>query len=445
MGDYLVGILTSPQSNDNHAPWTSAPQTWENGFKRIHPPQGAHSSKRGAAGPMYLIGDQLRKFRPLTAEHMMWGAFPAAGKGFEERACQNVPVVDRGTNPHLKSAKYTGYGIVLRAGVDTPDEISIFLQQVDKGPNYRWGYANQNGSGDIYYYAGGKSYSGHEREEAGDGHVDDAMFTCNTGVYKNWHFSSVGMNELIRPFYNLGCAQFAEVVPEGGAGAYSWPEYQGRSVMLVGTDYIITHDRILESCGTRFAWNICADDEMPFIHPIRGGEDSINLTVPKSGFVRGSLSTMIKGGGSHVALVTHRADVRILPGKRVRGQPPLPYVHVKTAASDDYVFETDDDVDYTDGKMSFAGKAGVIRHRLNGDTEVSLFHGRQIGSEGVSLAVDNPELGISASWSAPTELSGVFFSRAGGLLTLKAGGGGEAARGRSARCRRLERLQTSAR
>jgi len=135
-----------------------------------------------------------------TAEHMMWGAFPAAGKGFENRPDTEVGPINRGTNPHLTSAKYTGYGIVLRAGVDTPEEISVFLQQVDKGPNYRWGYANQNGSGDIYYYAGGKSYSGHEREEAGDGHVDDAMFTCNTGVYKDWHFSCVGMNELTRPF-----------------------------------------------------------------------------------------------------------------------------------------------------------------------------------------------------------------------------------------------------
>ena len=104
---------------------------------------------------MYELGRQLMHYRPLTAEHLMWGAFPAAGKGFEDRAGLEVEKVNRGTNPHLTSRKYTGYGIVLRAGVDTPDEISVFLQQIDKGPNYRWGYANQNGSGDIYYYAGG--------------------------------------------------------------------------------------------------------------------------------------------------------------------------------------------------------------------------------------------------------------------------------------------------
>ena len=44
-----------------------------------------------------------------------------------------------GTNPHLRSRKYTGYGIVLRSAVDTPAEVSIHLQQIDQGPNYRWG------------------------------------------------------------------------------------------------------------------------------------------------------------------------------------------------------------------------------------------------------------------------------------------------------------------
>jgi len=424
MGDYLVGILTSPQVTNNHTVVSGAPPTWENGYKRLHPPQGAHSSKRGAGGPMYTIGEQLRNYRPLTAEHLMWGAFPAAGKGFEDRNGTEVGTVNRGTNPHLTSAKYTGYGIVLRAGVDTPEEMSVFLQQVDKGPNYRWGYANQNGSGDIYYYAGGKSYSGHEREEAGDGHVDDAMFSSNTGVYKDWHFWCIGMNELTRPFYNLGVAQFAEIVPQTGSGAYAWPEYQSRSVMLVGTDYIVTYDQILDGCGTRFAWNICRDDEMPFIQHIKGGGDPVNLVLPKDGFVRGSLSTMIKGGNSHMALVTHKSDVKIIPNKRVKGLPPLPYVRIATPGSEDLIFQGDSDIQYADTKISFTGRAGVIRQRKNGQTEMSLFHGTHIGAKDVTITVDNPELGISATFTKPTELAGTFFSRTGGMLVLKTPGTG---------------------
>jgi hypothetical protein len=415
MGDYLVGILTSPQS---------ATKKGETGSRRIHPPQGAHSSKRGAPGSMYELGEQLHRYRPLTAEHLMWGGFSAAGKGFEDRPGDRVDGLNHGTNPHLQSAKYTGYGIVLRAGVDTPDEISVFLQQIDKGPNYRWGYANQNGSGNLYYYAGGNSYSGHEREEAGDGHVDDAWLSSNTGVYKDWGFRSIGMNELTQPLYDLGAAQFAELLPESGPGAYSWPEYRSRGVMLVGTDYIIVHDRIREPCGTRFAWNICRDDVMPVIQRLRGSEGTLDLTDPKDGFVRGSLSTMIKGGGSHLALVTHRPDVQVVNERRPRGAVRPPYVRLKTAASDDHVFAADDDVVYQDKGMTFSGRAGLIRQHGNGTTELALFLGTRIGTEKVSLEVDNPELGISATFREPAEISGRCFSRNGGTLKLTAVPGG---------------------
>ena len=409
MGDYLVGILTSPQAKDNHASPSNIAQTWENGFRRLHPPQGAHSGKRGAPGSMYELGRQLMQYRPLTAEHLMWGAHPAAGKGFEDRAGLEVDNVNHGTNPRLTSRKYTGYGFVLRAGVDTPDEISVFLQQIDKGPNYRWGYANQNGSGDIYYYAGGRSFSGHEREEAGDGHVDDAWLSSNTGVYKDWGFRSIGMNELTQPLYDLGSAQFAELLPESGPGAYSWPEYRSRSVMLAGTDYIIVHDRIREPCGTRFAWNISRDDEMPVIQRLRGSEGTINLTDPKDGFTRGSLTTMIKGGASHLALVTHRPDTQVVNERLPRGEARPPYVRLKTAASEDHVFAADDDAIYQDKGMIFSGRAGLIRQHGNGTTELALFLGTRIGTEKVSLEVDNPQLGISATFRDPAAISWPLF------------------------------------
>ena len=419
MGDYLTGILTAPQrtgSNNQTLPG-DAPLTFENGFRRIHPPQGAHSGKRGAGGAMYVMGEQLLRYRPLTAEHMMWGAFPAAGQSFEDRAgIAPAGGINRGTNPHLVSAKYNGYGIVLRAAVDTPGEISVYLQQIDKGPNYRWGYANQNGSGDIYYYAKGKSYSGHEREDAGDGHVDDAMFSCNTGVYKNWHFQCVGMNEVTEPLYNLDCAQFAEILPDHRG--YAWPEYQGRSVMLAGADYILVLDRILDPCGTRFAWNISPEDEMPFIYHIRGGGDPVSLTVARTGFVRGSLSTMIKGGGSHLALVTHRDDVKIVPTRQKKGEPPLPFVHIRVPQGEDYLFDDDQPVHYDANGIRFEGTAGMIRRRIDGTRELGLFHGSQIGDDGLSLAVDNPGLGISAITGTNGEVHGRFFSRAGGKLLL---------------------------
>jgi hypothetical protein len=163
---------------------------------------------------------------------------------------------------------------------------------------------------------------------------------------------------------------------------------------------------------------------MPVIQRLRGSEGTLDLTDPKDGFVRGSLSTMIKGGGSHLALVTHRPDVQVVNERRPRGAVRPPYVRLKTAASDDHVFAADDDVVYQDKGMTFSGRAGLIRQHGNGTTELALFLGTRIGTEKVSLEVDNPELGISATFREPAEISGRCFSRNGGTLKLTAVPGG---------------------
>jgi len=79
----------------------------------------------------------------------MWAARPT-DQDMEATVDQGDPynaiypkVDNKGTNPHLQAAKYTGYGITLRAAVDTPQELSIHLVQIDDGPNYRWGIASE--------------------------------------------------------------------------------------------------------------------------------------------------------------------------------------------------------------------------------------------------------------------------------------------------------------
>lgn len=73
---------------------------------------------------------------------------------------------------------------------------------------------------------------------------------------KNGEFRTIGMNELTAPLYDLGVAQFAELLPATGKDLYSWPEYQSRSILLVGTDYYL----IFDETGTnwraahRFSW-----------------------------------------------------------------------------------------------------------------------------------------------------------------------------------------------
>ena len=435
MGDYLLNTVTAPVTLDADKPeWPAGtPLTIENGFHRIHPPQGAHSSKRGSPGRMRKFGEFMAQYRPLLSEYMLWSAQtpppspdapPAKGK---KKPAAPKPVetqgpVNRGTNPHLASAKYTGYGIVMRAGVDTPDEISVYLQQVDKGPNYRWGYANQNGSGDIYYYAAGKSFSGHGFEDTGDRHGDDAMYTCNTGVYKDHHYHCIGMNELVRPFYNLGVAQFAELVSQDGPGAYCWPEYRSRSTMLVGTDYIVVYDALDGWSGSRFVWTSNGVyDEMPNILYIKGGgENIVDISSRLKGGSRGTMWDVWKGDRSRMMIVSHKKDVVQMPKKRGEKNP---YVHLKTADSEDWVFQNDEwqeeePINYSEAGMTFKGRAGVIRQRTNQMCELALFHGTAIGAKGVTVTVDGADLGVSLAFATPAAIKGACFGRQGGSMIL---------------------------
>lgn len=435
MGDYLLNTLTAPVTLDASKPeWPEGtPLTVENGFHRIHPPQGAHSSKRGNAGRMRAFGELMARYAPLLSEYMIWSAqMPPPSEdpkakdkknnkaGSEKIEVKSNASVNRGTNPHLKSAKYTGYGIVMRAGVDTPDEIAVFLQQIDKGPNYRWGYPNQNGSGDIYYYAGGKSFSGHGFEDTGDRHGDDALYTCNTGVYKDHHYHCIGMNCLVRPFYNLDVAQFAELVSEEGPGAYSWPEYRSRSVMLVGTDYIVVYDALDGWSGSRFVWTSNGVyDEMPnIIHIKGGGENVVDMNSRIKNGSRGTMWDSWKAGRSRMMIVSHKKDVQHV---RKRGER-IPFVRIKTQSSEDYVFQNDEwqdkEFNYTKDGVAFAGRTGLIRRHNDGKTELALFHGSTIGANGVTVTVDDSEFGVSLSFSKPSEIKGTCFGRKAATMNL---------------------------
>lgn len=429
-GEYLAGIVTAPvKLGREGAPLAvtpGTPLTPANGFQRIHPPQGAHSGRRHIPGVVEDFGESLRRYAPLVGEHLLWINQRPAGSAtdFEGRNVPRAsPEVNRGTNPRMRSAKYTGYGIVLRAAVDTPDEIAVFLQQIDKGPNYRWGFGHEGGGGDLYYYAGGKSYAGHLTEDAGDRRVTDAELTSNTGVYKDYTFRGIGMNDLTAPFYDLEQAQFAELLPRQGADAYAWPEYGSRSVLLVGHDYLITFDEV--NTVSRLSWNtIKGEDEKPTLIPIRG-ETAYRTTQTTVG-PRGVTSEAerfepYKSGGDRMTLVSHRRDVKVLPAQR--GQPADVAV-VQTPESTDYIFQKRDTFAATANPVQFVGRVGVVRQQRSGTTELALFHGAKIGTDRLVLAVDNPDLGISAVTRQSGEAAGTFFSRRGGKLILSVPGDG---------------------
>ena len=75
-GDYLLNTVTAPVSLDaSRTSWpANTPLTPENGFQRIHPPQGAHSGKRGNAANLREFAGFMDRYDPLIAEHLRWAA-----------------------------------------------------------------------------------------------------------------------------------------------------------------------------------------------------------------------------------------------------------------------------------------------------------------------------------------------------------------------------------
>lgn len=428
---YLAGIVTAPvKLGDDGKPFDFKPGTPllpENGFQRIHPPQGAHSGRRHIPGSADELARSLSAFAPLVSEHLLWASrrptgSPTGAEGTE--GTPQPPSPPAGTDPGLRSAKYTGYGLVLRSAVGTPQELSVFLQQIDKGPNYRWGFGNEGGCGDIYYYAGGNSYAGHFGEDEGDRRVSDAELTCNTGVYKDSTFRGIGMNDLTEPLRDLGTAQFAELLARPGTDAYSWPEYERRSVMLAGHDYIVTFDTV--NGMSRMSWNtVKGQDLMPTLLPLRG--ETMFRTTMSSFSKRFGTSEALrfepyKGGGDRMVLVSHRKDV----SAENIGEPGGPQVtKVSLPEATDFIYQMRDTFRSDKEGRSFEGRAGIIRQFKDGLTELSLFSGRAIGAGGLRLATGNPGMGIGASFRNPFESSGIITSKEGGTVTFTLSDAGE--------------------
>jgi len=421
---YLAGIVTAPvKLGEDGKPFDFKPGTPllpENGFQRIHPPQGAHSGRRHIPGSADELARSLSAFAPLVSEHLLWSSRRPAGSPTGAEGTEGTPQPPSppvGTDPGLRSAKYTGYGVILRSAVGTPGEISVFLQQIDKGPNYRWGFGNEGGCGDIYYYARGNSYAGHFGEDEGDRRVGDAELTCNTGVYRDSTFRGIGMNDLTEPLRDLGNAQFAELLARPGPDAYSWPEYESRSVMLAGNDYIVTFDTV--NGMSRMSWNtVQGQDLMPTLIPLRG--ETMFRTTMSSFSKRFGTSEAIrfepyKGGGDRMVLVSHRKDVSAEnigePGGEQITKVSLPEVT-------DYIYQMRDTFSIAKDGKSFEGRAGIIRQFKDGHTELSLFSGSRIGAGGMQIGTDNNAMGIGASFNDPGEASGVISSAKGGRVTF---------------------------
>ena len=157
---FLVGSLSAPV-----------------GGVRRFPSLGAHSAARPVNNYQLLQwGDALFNYDPLLAEALYSlgdknrGGFEEQGAGTSHyRPLANRPEAEtHGTRPQLESAKYTGYGYVLRSETYDPEEMTVELIQIDEGPNYRWGIAGSGGCGSLCYYAADKNWSAQRPEDMGD-------------------------------------------------------------------------------------------------------------------------------------------------------------------------------------------------------------------------------------------------------------------------------------
>ena len=363
------------------------------GPRRVFPPLGAHSEGRKTPRSMWYMGAAMRNYSPLVAEHLMWAARPT-DQDMEVPLTAPDPYAvmyqqpdNYGTNPHLRTAKYTGYGITLRAEVDTPHELSVHLIQVDDGPNYRWGIAGEGGCGVIYFYANGKGYSHNAREDVGDRAVEDTDLATNFGVWKDGVFRSVGRNVLSRPHYDLRFAQFAEIVPRQGPAAYSWPEYVSRSVMLAGDDYFLVHDKVSDpQVKHRFSWFVSKGDEFPHITMLTGPQRR-EIGLGTSVETEATSGRWIDGAGDSLAVVTYKEGIQ--------GQVAPFGGRVTLPGGSDLLFASQKTIQFHEIDSSFRGTSGIIRKSQH-LIEMALFHGTHIAAAGLSFDTPDGDLGISA-------------------------------------------------
>ncbi len=409
-GDWLLNGLTSPLKSEKG--------------RRVNPPQGAHSRGLSPSNLMYTLGQELFYYDPLLAEHFFWVTSPD-DLGFEFKVgrpdpwdgpAKTVYSHPGGTNPHLKSEKFTGYGFNLRKNFGEPGEMYVHLQQIDDGPNYRWGRAGKGGNGIIYYYADGKRFSHNGMEDVGDAPMGDTERCTNFGVKKDksyrciGDYRSVGRNDLTDPLYDFGFAQFASIQANGEAA----PEYKSRSVLLSGNDYIVILDDVKDkSVESRLSWFVEKDDDFPVIEQLRPGIKGVDANIQPSNSTyhkdNGELNTKGRyydGKGDFLTFVTHKKQLKpVLDGAAYRiGKPD---------GSTEWIIRDDHNLAFNQDKLVFEGSAGLLRQSADKKTfEAAVFQGKKIGIPGLAAQFSTlPQSGGMSLRNSSNGFSGIVQVR----------------------------------
>ncbi|MDR2773855.1 MAG: fibronectin type III domain-containing protein [Tannerella sp.] len=387
--------------------------TPEMGPVRILPPQGAHAVRRRPPNNFWWLGKELENYDPLLSENIRYVARPGFDdfetESFERNSFKFMypqQSDDTGTPPLPESVKMTGYGVVLRSDVGTDDEVSLHLMQIDNGPNYRWGIAGAGGGGSIYYYAAGKSFGNNGKEDIGDRKLGDTDLTTGFGAFRpgpidpyiGGQFKSVGKNELERPMYDLGIAQFAEVTTSQ-TNDYIWPYYNSRSVLLAGSDYFIIYDDVHNpSIGGRFAWFTHVNDTLPELKVVKPFRCEFSAH-----YSRESKGVWFDGSGDFLTFVSHKTGYEVSEtgyGCKV----------VSPDGSTDYVFRNDVSVDVDENGYHFSGTAGIIRKAGADSEQWAIFHGSRIGNDRFELFPGDADAGMSVVYRSDENIGGESYS-----------------------------------
>ncbi|WP_139996221.1 fibronectin type III domain-containing protein [Paenibacillus paridis] len=383
--------------------------------KRTYPPQGAHSRLEGIPYLLRFLAQMLMRYDPLLGEQLLHitqdeaAAFEAKPEDAAWRQMlQGRWSGNHGIKPALATASYTGYGIVHRAFVGTPDEMSVHLQQLDAGPNYRWGRASDGGNGVLYYYAGGKRYSSNGPEDVGDLNRGDGEACTSFAVIEHRDFRGIGLHELTEPVYDFAFGQYSRIVSDTKAR----PNYLSRSVTVSGSDYIVLYDEVADQqTKGRFSWFVQEQDAFPQILQLLPGaagrevalraptDSSPNYSHPAAK-VKGRY---YDGCGDFLTVVSHLAEGALQAKRTCYGAA------IDRGNRKDYVFRQAAAIRFQSDSLAFEGKSGLIRScGETGRTELAIFAGQSIryGDYSIVLKRDLDQPGWPLTGFAMTIIDG---------------------------------------
>lgn len=433
---YELSGYPIPLVCENGAKWlnwmtncVSAPVNGE----RLIPPQGAHCRKSVIPYSLYEFAQLMEKEYPEIAGNTYAVCEGSTLECFEYDYIEDdifrtlFHKKEEKGQLALQSVKFTGYGCILREAVGTSEEISVHVQQLDLGPNYRWGGFENTGNGGIHYYAAGKRYSFNAQEDTGDRNLGAEEGNCGFAVLKRNTYHNIGFQDLTEPLRDFPVVKQIKLLAGKNIRAY----YQYRRVSLVEKDYVVLYDAVTHMRARgRFLWTVNALEEFPQIYQLMPGVDGVACRVSETDYTgtkeyvynlkpeNQSKSMVYDGFGNFLTIVSHRKDLET----QKTDYGAVVFLPERT----DYIFEDEAKVRYQSENMCFEGYSGIISVHKDGSIRGAMTEGRKIGVEDMlfelegkgAVYFERESCNNSMKWSGRFDADEVCTVRIGGYTTV---------------------------